>query len=309
MKTIPNLPALSLDRLSFTFQVNKQNNKKVMSDRIKSLMERANHPKGDWKNVRRMRYLGENKKGSYKYHQNYMIELNTGWSYQAVYVSIYPLEGSSNFLRVEFNPSHYTSKEQKKLRHLFVYLFGNQFTNRMYEDCVVTKVDLAVDLFDQEIDFIMSYPRMRTSTMRYDNGHLLEQTLGHGRGRTSVKAYNKLVERLQNGAKVNKDVPWTRIEVRLRDLRCSIAELESQTAPFEKLKFYPWELPDCLGKKFARYVHEHGLPAALQTRRPGMREIIKQDLRDLEISLFDPHDIHGQWPQALRNLNFLMSKY
>ncbi len=308
MKTTRNLPALSLDRISFTFQVNKQNNKKVVSNRIKTLMERANNSKSSCLNVRRVKFLGENKKGSYKYHQNYMVELNSGWSYQAIFVSIYPLEGSNNFLRVELNPSHYNAKGQKNLQQLFDYLFGTDFTNRMYEECVVTKVDLAVDL-PREIDFVMSYPRINTSSMRYLNGKLLEQTLGGARGRTSIKAYNKLEERLQRGAKVNKAVPWTRIELRLRDQRCSISELDSLTTPFEKLKFYPWDMPEYMGQQFVRLVHSEGLPGALKTRRPEIRELIKQELRGLEISLFNSDDIHRQWPQALRRLDFLKPKY
>ncbi len=307
MKITRNLPALSLDRISFTFQVNKQNNKQVMSSRIKLLMERANNSKRHWENVRRVKFLGENKKRSYKYHQNYMVELNSGWSYQAIFVSIYPLDGRNNFLRVEFNPSHYNAKGQMNLQKLFVYLFGNDFTNRMYEECVVTKVDLAVDL-PREIDFVMSYPRISTSSMRYLSGKLLEQTLGHARGRTSIKAYNKLEERLQRGGKVNKSVPWTRIELRLRDLRCSIAELDSLTAPFDRLVFYPWELPEHMGKQFIRLVHKEGLPSAVQSRMTGIRELIKQELRGLEIYLFDPGDIHRQWPRALKSLDFLMAK-
>ena len=250
MKANIKLPILSLDRLSFTFQVNKLSNKRVVGQHIKTLMERTNNTTGTWKNVKHVKFLGDKVKvkvkvkGRYKYHQNYQIEFESKGSAQVIFVSIFPIDGKNNFLRVELNPSHYDQTEYEMLRQLFVFLFGKRFTDRMYQESMVTKIDWALDLFDQEMYFLMTYPRVTTSSMRYESGKLLEQTVGYSRSRIGVKAYDKREERLQNGERLDKNTQWTRIEVRQRDLGIPIADLGKLPNPFKKLTIYPWNLPE-----------------------------------------------------------------
>ncbi len=305
MKFRKKAPSLLLDRLSFTFPIDNDHHRGIIKERVRHLTERANASTSAWKGVKHVKFLGEKAKGKYKYHQNYQITLESTDSSQVVYVSFRPLIDTHNFLRIEFNPSHYRQDEQEKLWRLFIYLFGRSNVNSFYHGCSVTKIDVAIDMLDQEIDFIMSYPNIRTSSMRYSNNVLVEQVLGHSKGRTSIKAYNKLEERRNRGFNLSRKKPWTRIEMRLRDLRCSIQDLEFLANPLGRLKFFAWDLPDWLGKKFIRLIHTQGLPSALQTRTEGMREFIKEGLRDIDISIFNSRELYKQWPDAMQCVDFL----
>lgn len=197
----------------------------------------------------------------YKNNYGFRIFNNT-----LVRISAYPIRKSQNFFRVEFNPTKLTLVGLKKLIRLLINLLRIDTVKRIYFHNPITRIDIALDVFDMKPDLYIHLPRFEYSTIHRRDNIMLSQVIG-STGRCRLTMYNKDVEQGGDGSGRN----YQRIEVRHRDLRCSIHQLSERSISdyllktIRDLNFYH---SDFLGDvrfstSFRDDAYEHGLNAAL----------------------------------------------
>lgn len=272
---------LIFDMIAFTFPIDKNNRN--------SIREKINDP-DFYEQYRRRVY--PNRSGQ-RYNNNYDFSI-----YQGVIIklSIYPINLSHNFLRVEYNPTHLTKIGRHKFRTFLINLLGGNVMKKIYFHAVVTRLDLTLDVYDMEPGLYIQKSRaIQSSHFRELDGKLSSQVIGSDQSKCRITMYDKNIENQRNN-KSTSTTNYQRIEVRLRKLDCTMNELnDSLLKELKRLNFYSKKFFGDAGfsRSFLTNVANEGLNTALNKLSDKNRRRYKRYLED-----------YRKHPILLEDLNF-----
>lgn len=182
-------------------------------------------------------------------------------------ISAYPIRKSQNFFRAEYNPTKLKRDGQIKLRRFFIKVLKNSTVKLIYFHAPITRIDITLDVYDMEPNLYIHLPRFRYSKIHRANDRILSQIIGNT-GECRLTMYDKNLER---GIEDSGHNSYQRIEVRFRNLRCSMHQLTDKKISnhllkaIKQLKFYrSGFLNDkSFSKSFRDNAYANGLNAAL----------------------------------------------
>jgi hypothetical protein len=285
---------LIFDKLAFTLSV-------PVNDRSKTLKALSNENLKSTFNLRTHR----NDNGRYK--NNYTFQ---PYGKSKVFISAYPKKKSDNFIRVEFNPAILSRIEKVKLRDFMIQVLGLKLVKSIYFDCRVTRLDLTVYIYQDYQDIYIYKPSAKRSKIFRDKYRgMLSHIAGSDASDCRVTLYNKTAEQdisddLYTGAE-------TRLEARLRNLDCSMAELDHTLMEnIFSLKFYERYLLDDtrFPDEFSGLVYDSGLNSAFnQHCDSNQRRCYLRYLEDYAFELVDRQQLDFSHVHR-ESLRFLISK-
>jgi hypothetical protein len=273
-KDLNSTQELIFDKVAFTLPVIKEK-------RLK-LIDRINNP--DFYEEYNRKVYGRNK-GRYKNNYQFTIDGNN------INLSVYPRNKHHNFLRVEFNPAKLGKTGMVKLRNLLTKLLGLKVVKTIYFHASLTRLDFTLDVFDMEPNLFIHKPKVEVSEIfrNDDTDEIESQIVGSDASNCRVTMYDKTRERqladedhghdsldqiFDGYCNVSMDQVLDaldsgnhmRIEVRLRDLRCTMAELNQDLLDhFKRINFFEdgFLADKRFSKKFKNNAYNHGLNHAL----------------------------------------------
>ena len=282
------------DKIAFTFPVK-------INHRLKVLGALSNEALNKKFNVR------THKDGKGRYKNNYTIQ---PYGKSKVFVSAYPKNKHDNFIRVEFNPAALSRMEKIGLRDYLIQVLGLKLVKSIYFDCRVTRLDLTVDIYQAYQDIYVYKPSAKHSDIyRDESGRMMSHIVGSDASDCRITLYNKTVE--QGESDESYVGAGTRLEVRLRNLDCSMANLDDALmGSIQTLKFY---LPQLLDDQYvpdelSEIIYLTGLNAAFTNhcdsnqRRCFLRHIEDYAFELVDHSQLDFYRTHND------SLRFLVSK-
>lgn len=242
-------------------------------------------------------YLSTKKKDRYKNNYTFLVHDKTKAKVSAV-----PRRMEHNFIRAEFNPSKLEKIGRKKVRNFLIKILGIDIVKRIYFHSPITRIDLALDIYDMENDLYVYLPQFKNSIIiRKEDGSdkMLSQIIGKSRIRLTM--YDKLEEQGIEDSAQN----YQRLEIRFRDLRCSMHELTSPKItkkllrPFNILRFYRSSFIDDnrFSEAFINKAKEMGLSAAIYGLDDNMRRRYRRYLEQ-----------HRVYPISTKNLNIAKAR-
>lgn len=268
---------LIFDKITFTFPIDE--------DKRQSLLERINDP-SFYESYNRKVY----KHTGGRYKNNYQFTIHNG---NTIELSLYPINKSHNFIRVEYNPTKLGKEGRKALRTFLIKLLGIDIVKTIYFEATVTRLDLTLDVFNMEPNLYIHKNRVHQSEIFRVDGtnNISSQVLGSDNSNCRVTMYDKHLEQGQQKGKNNN---YQRIEVRLRKLNCTMAHLSDDLlVEIEALNFFHADfLTDGrFSKEFKREAKAQGLNFALTTltddnKRRRYRRYL-EDYRAYPIALDD----------------------
>ncbi|MDX8126457.1 hypothetical protein QLH52_04135 [Methylomonas sp. OY6] len=245
-----------------------------------------------------------------RYANNYTIRVDPD---NTVSISAFPKRKSDNFLRVEFNPAKLDKTAKENLRNYLKRVVGLKRLKSIYFECRVTRLDLTVDI-DTEYSEIYAYkPGAKYSEIFRDEEEvMLSQVVGSEKSDYRATLYNKCEE--LGGDDLGDDLDdvfETRLELRLRNLGCSMAEIDEELmSKLYELEFYDSKL---LGDRrfssiFTQTVYGSGINLALDSCcNSNQRRCYRRYLADHSFDLLDPAQLDFQSAKR-QALKFLISK-
>jgi len=264
--TMPSIPIdfshitlnLIYDKLTFTLPIN-------IDERL-NLINRINDPEF-YQDYNRKVY--NSKAGRYK--NNYQFTIYKG---NTIEVSLYPINTKHNFLRIEYNPNKLGRNGRIKLRKFLIKLLGFDKVKEIYFEARITRLDLTLDVYGLKSDYYIQKPKVQKSAI-YSNadGSISSQILGSDNSPCRITMYDKVVEQATKGKKAkSSSTNYQRVEVRLRDLDYTMAELGLNKDLLDKIKkvdfYHKLFLKDArFSKKFKAYAQEKGLNAVFKKLR------------------------------------------
>ncbi|MCP5274864.1 MAG: hypothetical protein H6936_08465 [Burkholderiales bacterium] len=201
---------------------------------------------------------------SERYGDVFQIEIPTdtdtvGNGYFTAKILIYPVCKAHNFFKLEFNPAKLGTVGGKKLRRILFKVLGINVVRKLYFEARLTRVDLTIDI-RKRIDCLVYMAGARCSSMVCsESGAIGSQIVGGTRSAVRMTLYDKAVEQGTDG-------DWHRLEIVLRDLGCSMADLDDNLLQhFNKLRFFSPNFfsDDYFDSNFLAVVCTDGLNAAL----------------------------------------------
>tara|TARA_R110002111_G_scaffold68364_1_gene110991 strand:- start:1008 stop:2096 length:1089 start_codon:yes stop_codon:yes gene_type:complete len=196
-------------------------------------------PIGGYKNIIVIRINNGKKKISYKQPPVLRIAYNAYYK-NCAYASI------------EFNPASLTKFGKKQIVKTLRYIFGKKYYNKLYTEGMVTRLDIAMDLFGIDLWHLFFYQSHSQSSQRIMS--LLQpdkQTLLDSKTRYYFKksletiyvgdqhsdfytcAYDKNKQITDDSANNHHDTlqprktPWVRYEARFKNIKLSMAKLDT----------------------------------------------------------------------------------
>jgi hypothetical protein len=285
-------PQLIFDKLSFTLPLSKLKRNQVLA----RLTNQGFCSK----------YAIENRKPRSKgnrYRNNYSFPID---DQNSMDVSVYPINTKHNFLRVEFNPDKLGRNGLIKARKLLVKLLGIDITQTIYFKAAITRIDLTVNLLGLQDEYIVFKTKTNVSAMKrsLEGTQIDSQIAGSSRSNVRVTFYNKNQEQQHKGKGVaNPRGNYHRLEIRLRDLRFTMSQLDSSILQvFNSVSFYHADFltDDWFSPDFLEHVQRKGLNSALYAlgdsneRRCHLRHLsqYKQKLFSIDnLNFGKPHDL------------------
>jgi hypothetical protein len=214
---------------------------------------------------------------------------------------MYPKNKAHNFLRVEYNPALLGKEGRIQLRTFLIELLGHDIVLSIYFVATVTRLDLTVDIFDMEPNLYPHKNRVNYSEIKKDEdtGGIQPHIIGSDLSNKRVTIYDKNAEQ-----GVEKSNNYQRVEIRYRNLNCSMGKLSRELLnEFKTLNFFYDEfLTDSrFSRKFKRNASDNGLNSALKE----LNDVDKRRcyLRYLNDYLAEPH------PIEIDDLNFELAHY
>jgi len=139
------------------------------------------------------------------------------------------------FFKVEWNPSLLNTKEERAiLKEFIVKLLGSKLASTLYYDAVITRLDLALDIYD-EINNVDLYMKAGSSELHLTAGIVTGQVIGKN---PRLLIYDKIIQLKSKGI----DSPFKnhyRYEIMQRDLRYSIDQMPQKLKnPFKNVRFF-----------------------------------------------------------------------
>jgi hypothetical protein len=217
-------------------------------------------------------------------------------------------------IRLDFIPADLGPEGLEDLHCVLVALMHNGWAF-VIEHGIVTRLDVAVDFPNVEMDDLLFLPQQGVTSQRWcRSGKLESYQLGKAKGNCTM-IYNRRAKRVAQGK------PWAgktgiRVERRLRSPGISVSSLPELAFPFTGLcpiqklvgkpaiekKAYFWEF-------FIRSAESIGLAAALAllptNKRTGYRKFIQQNCA----TWWKPEEIWPRWQSTLSDLKVSDTKH
>ncbi len=268
--------SLIFDKMAITVPINIRK-RKLLLNKINTILSSSDY---------KIKVYGPN---GGRYKNNYQVTIHNKITIE---LSMYPINKSHNFLRLEYNPAKLRKEGRKKLRTFLIKLLGIDCVKSIYFEASVTRLDLTLDIYDMEPDLYTYKKRVKQSDIfRQDNGDIASQVIGSNNSDTRITMYNKHLEQGEE-CKTN----YQRIEVRLRRLDTTMANLSDDLlSEIKEIEFYNADfLKDArFAKRFKREVQAFGINAALMVLDDNTRRNYRRYLKD-----------YRRYPIDLDNLDF-----
>ncbi|MBS0588329.1 MAG: hypothetical protein JSS37_10360 [Proteobacteria bacterium] len=204
-------------------------------------------------------------------------------------ISIYPMNKSHNFFRIEFNPNKLGTKGGRWIIRILTKVLGADLAAKFFTEGRLTRLDLALNIRKPMGDYFIYMKGLQQSEIILGDGGTIEsQVLGSPASSKRLTLYNKLVEQCLPDT---GDKHWWRLEFVLRNLDCSIAEIDRDLLKhFKKISFYSRGLLDdeYFDQPFLQHVKEHGLNSALypldrNTKAKYLRRLTKYEIHPVDL--------------------------
>ncbi|MEQ1557834.1 MAG: hypothetical protein ABL933_02695 [Methyloglobulus sp.] len=300
---IDPIQVLFYDKIAFTFPIRKS--KRLL------LIDRLNDPNFYEKYNRRV--YGHN---NGRYQNNYQFEI---FQWNTIKLSVYPINTSHNFLRVEYNPRNLGVRGRKKFRLFLIKLLTKDVMKKIYFHARLTRLDLTLDVFDMEPGLYIHRSRIEQSEIYRDKfGYkIISQVIGSEMSNRRITMYDKRAEQgIEDSIALDFDfypsfenISHHRIEIRLRNLDCTMAELDRHLLKeFKAINFYKDSFLEDEGfsKEFRDDAYENGLNSALyilvdQERRRYLKLLENYRIKPLSFKKRDM-DFDAAHKEGLRSL-------
>ncbi len=289
------IPSVLIDKLSGTLPVPSKFRMRVKN----RLLEGMKYFKS--KNIVAKHYANQE-----RYGNNFKFKLPTD-TMEGVFdlkISIYPMNKSHNFLRIEFNPNTLGSKGGQKIMKILTKVLGADLAATLFTEGRLTRLDLALNVRKYLGNcFIYMKGLRQASIFLGDDGAVESQVLGSPASSKRLTLYNKTAEQCLPDT---GDKHWWRLEFVLRNLECSVAGIDRELLkPFQQISFYSRELLDdgSFDLPFLQQVKEHGLNSALHpldrnTKAKYLRRMAKYEIYPVDLQ-------HLGFKRGLASVNFL----
>ena len=280
------IPSVLIDKLSVTLPVPPKFRMKVKN----RLLEGIKYFKS--KNIPAKHYPNQERCGN---NFKFTLPTDTVEGFFDLKISIYPMNKSHNFFRVEFNPNKLGSKGGRKIMKILIKVLGADIAAKLFNEGRVSRLDLALDIRKPLGNCFVFMKGLQQSEIYLDaDGAVESQVLGSPKSnKKRFTLYNKAVEQCLSDT---GDKHWWRLEFVLRNLKCSVAGFDAGLLKdFQEILFFSREIldDDSFGRRFLRQVVKHGLNSALHP--------LDRNTKDRYLRRLAKHEIH---PVDLQRLGF-----
>jgi len=293
---INKIPSVLIDKLSVTLPVPSKFRMKVKN----RLLEGIKYFKS--KNIPAKHYPNQERYGN---NFKFKLPTDTVESFFDLKISIYPMNKSHNFFRVEFNPNKLGSTGGRKIMKILIKVLGADIAAKLFTEGRVSRLDLALDIRKPLGNYFVFMKKFQQSSILLGaNGAVESQILGSPESnKKRFTLYNKAAE--QSLANTG-DKHWWRLEFVLRNLKCSVAGFDAGLLKhFQKILFFSREIldDDSFGRRFLRQVVKHGLNSALHSLDRNVKDRYLRRLAKYEIHPVDLQ--HLGFKRGLASVSFL----
>ncbi len=274
------IPSVLIDKLSGTLPVPDKHRMRVKSRLLKVMGSCKS------KNIPAKHYPSQD-----RYGNNFKFTLPTDTKEGAfdLKISIYPMNKSHNFFRIEFNPNKLGTKGGRRIIRILTQVLGADLAAKFFTEGRLTRLDLALNIRKPLGDYFIYLKGLQQSEIILGDGGTVEsQVLGSPASSKRLTLYNKLVEQCLSDT---GDKQWWRLEFVLRNLDCSVAGIDRELLKyFKKISFYSRALLDdeWFDQSFLQQVTERGLNAALypldrNTKAKYLRRLAKHEIHPVDL--------------------------
>ncbi|MDH5570967.1 MAG: replication initiation factor domain-containing protein [Gammaproteobacteria bacterium] len=264
----------------------------------------------EYKKKYRPKYYSDTSNGSNRRYGNlYIFDIPNGTEapLKAI-IQIFPRNKNHNFANVQINPSKIGIIGESEVRKLLINIFDIVTARRIYYEARLVRLDTTVDSYNPYDETYMYMERAQVSKIiRQNDGSIESQITGSNNSDIRITQYDKDAEQTHKGQVINSN--WQRLEIRMRDLGFSMADIpEKLENNFKKLCFYTSDFmsDDYFDKNFLTNVYDNGINSALHQVDNNMR---KRYLRRLTHYQCDPFRLERlSIDHGVRSLSFLQSK-
>jgi len=257
---------LIFDKITFTLPIEE--------DEREALLVRVNEP-DFYQNYKRKVY----RKTGGRYKNNYQFEIHDG---NTIELSLYPINKSHNFLRVEYNPAKLGKDGRKALRKFLLKFLTVNLVKTIYFHAKVTRLDLTLDVYNMKPNLYIHKNRVKQSELHRDDDVITSQIIGSDKSNCRITLYDKNIEQ----GNTDSGTTYHRIEIRLRALDCSMHQLDANLLnEFAELNFFKASFlkEKRLSKKFRNRAYKHGLNSALNELDDNDRRCYRRYLEDHQV--------------------------
>ena len=274
------ISSVLIDKLSSTLSVPDK-----LKMRVKNrLLEGMKYFKS--KNIPAKHYPSQERYGN---NFKFMLPTDTKEGAFDLKISIYPMKKSHNFFRIEFNPNKLGTKGERRIIRILTQVLGADIAAKLFAEGRVTRLDLALNVRKYLGNCFIYMKGLQHSKIYLDDDGVVEsQVLGSPASSQRLTLYNKLVEQCLPDT---GDKHWWRLEFVLRNLDCSVAEIDRELLKyFKKISFYSRALldDDSFDRRFLRQVKKSGLNSALHsldrnTKEKYLRRLAKHEIHPVDL--------------------------
>jgi len=261
--------------------------------------------------------LAKIRKKGIRYKYTYLLTVqrnknNRSETYK-VWISIYPIDKGNNFFRLQFNPNKAKQNGVKTLRWILADIIGKSNAKQLFYYAPVTRIDLALDIYNLKNEYFIHADYMRDSAIRSAiNGGNPSQILG--KGRTRVSYYDKEHEQgiVLDFDKTGKS-NWMRLEVQLKNQtfenkRYTMSDLlQKLENPFTIISFYTGSFiqDENFNEDFRYSVLTNGISSALHGLDTKLRRQYKAKLDLYKRNLINFDKLWKSFPSSLDCIELL----
>lgn len=280
------IPSVLIDKLSVTLPVPPKFRMKVKN----RLLEGIKHFKS--KNIPAKHYPNQERYGN---NFKFTLPTDTAEGFFDLKISIYPMKKTHNFFRVEFNPNKLGSKGGRRIMKILTKVLGADIAAKLFDEGRVSRLDLALDVRKPLGNYFVFMRGLQQSEIYLDDDGAVEsQVLGSPKSnKKRFTFYNKAVEQCLSDT---GDKHWWRLELVLRNLKCSVAGFDAGLLKdLKEIRFFSREILDdgYFDRRFLRQVVKCGLNSALHS--------LDRNTKDKYLRRLAKHEIH---PVDLQHLGF-----
>lgn len=275
------IPSVLIDKLSVTLPVPSKFRMTVKN----RLLERMKFFKS--KNIPAKQYPNQERYGN---NFKFLLPTNTIEGFFDLKISVYPMNKSHNFFRIELNPNKLGTKGGRRIIRILTKVLGADIAATLFTEGRLTRLDLALNIRKPMGNYFIHMKGLQQSQIILGDGGAVEsQVLGSPKSNNKrCTLYNKSVEQCLTDTGDNH---WWRLELVLRNLDCSIAEIDRDLLKhFKKISFYSRGLLDdeYFDQPFLQHVKEHGLNSALcpldrNTKEKYLRRLAKHEVFPVDL--------------------------